>query len=296
MNIFLLGLLGLLCLLFPQLYANEANQKIKIVATFSILQDFAKQIGQDHVEVSTLVPPNGDPHVYEPTPSDVRKLSEANLVLVNGLGFEGWIKRLVKSSSYKGNMVVCTDHIHPRLVFEGTIIKDPHAWHSIPNAKIYIRNITDALKKIDPAYAESYEKNAASYLQKLTDLDEKMRRNIDQIPPAQRKIITAHDAFGYLGHAYGIQFLSPQGISTESEAKMQSVIALIKQIKKEKIKTIFIENISDPKMIYQISRETNAKIGGTLYSDALSDPKGNAATYIDMMTYNLELLINAMRE
>ena len=248
------------------------------------------------MQVDTLVPSNGDPHVYEPRPSDVRKISEASLILMNGLGFEGWFERLIKSAQYNGKVVVCTEYIHPRLVFEGTIIKDPHAWHSIPNAKIYVRNIADALKKIDPIHASYYEKNTINYLRELTTLDEKVRRTLDQIPPQKRKVITAHDAFGYLGHTYGIQFLSPQGISTESEAKMQSIINLIKQIKEQKIQTIFVENISDPKMIQQISRETNAKIGGTLYSDALSEEDGDAPTYIAMMNHNTELLLNAMRE
>jgi zinc/manganese transport system substrate-binding protein len=275
---------------------SSSPSKVKILATFSVLQNLAQEIGKDRVEVGTLVPRNGDPHVYEPTPSDVKKISEADLILVNGLGFEGWLERLIKAAQYKGKLVVCTEYIHPRLVFEGTLIKDPHAWHSIPNAKIYVRNIADALKKADPAHAIYYEKNTLAYLKELTALDEKIRRKLDKIPPKKRKIITAHDAFGYLGHAYGIQFLSPQGISTESEAKIQSVIALIKQIKEQNIRTLFIENISDSKMIQQISQETEAKIGGILYSDALSEAHGKAPTYLAMMAYNTEMLLDAMRE
>lgn len=282
----------MLCSYWPSAHAA----KIKIVTTFSILEDFARHVGKDYVETDSLVPREADPHIYEPTPSDVKKITGADLILMNGLGFESWFERLIKASQYKGQLVVCTDHIHPRLVFEGTVIKDPHAWHSLPNAKIYIRNIAEALKKIDPKNADHYEKNALEYLSRLTQLDEKIRRSLDSVPPQKRKIITAHDAFGYLGHSYGIQFLSPQGISTESEAKIHSVISLIKQIKEQNIKTIFIENISDCKIIKQISEETKVKIGGSLYSDALSGPEGKASTYIDMVTYNMELLLNAMRE
>lgn len=286
----------LVFLFYVSLTAAGSLPKVKVVASFTVLQDFVQEIGKDRVEVDTLVPRNGDPHVYEPRPSDVKKIAQAELVLINGLGFEGWLERLIKSTEYKGLLVTCTEYIHPRLVFEGTVIKDPHAWHSIPNAKIYVRNIADGLKKADPTHAAYYEKNTLDYLKKLTDLDEKIRRTLDQIPPHKRKIITAHDAFGYLGHTYGIQFLSPQGISTESEAKIQSVITLIKQIKEHGIQTLFIENISDSKVIQQISKETQAKIGGTLYSDALSEENGKAPTYIAMITYNMELLLNAMRE
>lgn len=289
----------LLCLIFVVWGITlpvTSSAKIKVLTTFSVLEDFATQIGKDRIEVSSIVPPDADPHVYEPTPSDVKRITEADLILMNGLGFESWFERLLKAAPPKGKVIICTDHVHPRLVFEGTIIKDPHAWHSIPNAKIYIRNITDAFKSVDSKNADYYEKNAQDYLDQLTQLDEKIRRDLDKIPPQKRKIITAHDAFGYLGHSYGIQFLSPQGISTESEAKIQNVIGLIKQIREQNIKTVFIENISDSKVIRQISQETGATIGGSLYSDALSDTKGKAPTYVAMITYNMELLLNAMRE
>lgn len=289
----------LLCLIFVVWGITlpvTSSAKIKVLTTFSVLEDFATQIGKDRIEVTSIVPRDADPHVYEPTPSDVKRITEADLILMNGLGFESWFERLLKAARPKGKVVICTDHVHPRLVFEGTIIKDPHAWHSIPNAKIYIRNITDAFKSVDSKNADYYEKNAQDYLNQLTQLDEKIRRDLDKIPPQKRKIITAHDAFGYLGHSYGIQFLSPQGISTESEAKIQNVIGLIKQIREQNIKTVFIENISDSKVIRQISQETGATIGGSLYSDALSDTNGKAPTYVAMITYNMELLLNAMRE
>lgn len=274
----------------------SAPPKIKILTTFSILKDFAQQIGKDRVTVDTLVPPNGDPHVYEPKPSDVKKITSANLILMNGLGFEGWMERLIAAAQHEGISTVCTEHIHPRLVLEDTLVRDPHAWHSVSNAKIYIRNIANALIKIDPKNESYYEENTRKYLEELTNLDESIRRSVDKVDLQKRKIITAHDAFGYFGNSYGIQFLSPQGVSTESEPSIRSIIGLIKQIKKLGIKTIFVENISDQKIIHQISRETNAKIGGTLYSDGLSEDEGVASTYIKMIRHNFDLLLTAMRE
>ncbi|MDC0348934.1 metal ABC transporter substrate-binding protein [Alphaproteobacteria bacterium] len=288
-------------LLFFFLFGTIVSQastlpKIKILTTFSVLKDFAQQVGKDRVIVDTLVPPNGDPHVYEPKPSDVKKITSADLIFMNGLGFEGWMERLISAAQYKESSIICTAYIHPRLVLEDTVVKDPHAWHSVSNAKIYIRNIANALIKIDPQNASYYEKNTQTYLQDLTSLDEHIRRSVDKIDLEKRKIITAHDAFGYFGNSYGIQFLSPQGVSTESEPSIRSVISLIEQIKKLGIKTIFIENISNPKIIHQISRETNAKIGGTLYSDGLSESGGVASTYIKMIRHNFNLLLTAMKE
>ncbi len=281
--------------LFIFIWPVLALSKIQAVTTFTILEDFTRKIGGDKIEVTNLVPADSDPHIYEPTPKDVKKITKADLIFVNGLGFEGWIKRLIKGAGAKGEVIVCTEYIHPRLVFEDTLVKDPHAWHSIPHAKIYIRNIANALKKADPKNAAFYEKNTLAYLQELTLLDEYIRRKIDNVPPSKRKIITAHDAFGYFGNSYGIQMFAPQGISTESESKVHSIIDLIKQIKREKITTIFVERISDPKIVQQIGRETGAKIGGELYADGLSHKDGQAPNYIEMIKYNFHLILSAMR-
>ena len=280
--------------LFLFMWPTLVLSKIQAVTTFTVLEDFVKRIGGDKIEITNLVPSDSDPHIYEPTPQDVKKISKANLIFINGLGFEGWIKRLIKGAGAKGEMVVCTQYIHPRLVFEDTLVRDPHAWHSIPHAKIYIRNIANALKKADPKNGDFYEKNTRAYLQELTLLDEYIRRKIDNVPPSKRKIITAHDAFGYFGNSYGIQMFAPQGISTESESKVHSIIDLIKQIKREKITTIFVEKISDPKIVQQIGRETGAKIGGELYADGLSDKDGQAPNYIEMIKYNFHLILSAI--
>ena len=283
-------------LFFFLLASAWADPKIKVVATFSILSDLVRQVGGDRVEVASLVGEDQDPHMYEPKPSDIKKITDADLVFINGLGFEGWLKRLIESSDYKGELIVVSDAVHPRLVFEGTLIRDPHAWHSIPNAKIYVTNILEALKKLDPASQDYYEKRARTYLSSLTKLDQSIREEIDQIPPQRRKIITAHDAFGYFGNTYGVEFLAPKGISTETEAKVQNVVDLIKKIRKYKIKTVFIENIADPKLLKQIAQEGGATLGGTLYSDALSSKDGPAPTYLEMMRYNVDLLLSSMQQ
>ncbi len=271
-----------------------APRKIRVLASFSILADLAREIGGERVHVDTLVPLSADPHVYEPRPSDIKKIRQADIVLVNGLGFEGWIERLIKASRFKKKLVVVSTHVHPRLVFENTLIHDPHAWHSVPNAKIYVTNILSALVAQSPSSGPYFTGRAQAYQEKLTALDKYIRHQIDRIAPSRRKIITGHDAFGYFGNTYGVQFLAPKGISTDAEPKVRNIIELIKQIKKFRIKYIFIENIADPKVIYQISKETGAQIGGVLYSDALSGPDGGAPDYLTMMRTNVNLFLKSM--
>ncbi|MDF2621256.1 MAG: periplasmic solute binding protein [Xanthobacteraceae bacterium] len=287
--------------------AQDAPAKIPVVATFSILGDFVRQVGGDRVAVSTLVGPNGDAHVFQPSPADAKKVAAAKLVFVNGLGFEGWIDRLVKASGTKAKLVVATTGIAPREMAEeeddhdhdhskkadahghdhdhgGT---DPHAWQSVDNAEVYVANIRDALIAADPAGKATYEANAAAYTARLDALDAQVKAAILAIPTERRRIITSHDAFGYFGAAYGMEFIAPQGVSTESEASAKDVARIIRQIKAEKIPAVFMENISDPRLVKRIAAETDAKIGGELYSDALSDDKGPASTYIDMMQNNI---------
>lgn len=286
-------------------FAQDAPAKIPVVATFSILGDFVKEVGGDRVSVSTLVGPNGDAHVFQPSPADAKKIAAAKLVFVNGLGFEGWIDRLVKASGTKAEVVVATTGIAPREMAEeeddhdhdhkkhadahdhdhgGT---DPHAWQSVDNAEVYVANIRDALIAADPDGKATYEANAAAYTAKLDALDAQVKAAIAAIPAERRRIITSHDAFGYFGAAYGMEFVAPQGVSTEAEASAKDVARIIRQIKAEKIPAVFMENISDPRLVKRIAAETDAKIGGELYSDALSDDKGPASTYIDMMQNNI---------
>ncbi len=267
----------------------SAQEKLKVVASFSILADFVKNVGGDRVEVSTLVGPNGDAHVYTPSPADAQKLAAARVVVVNGLGLEGWMTRLVKASGSGAPTVTATTGVKPRKMEEGGKTEaDPHAWQSVGNARIYVANIRDALVAADPAGRSAYEANAAGYLGKLDALEAEVKAAIAGIPVDRRRIITTHDAFGYFGATYGIAFVAPVGVSTEAEASARDVAKIITQIRKQKIPAVFMENISDPRLMERIARESGARIGGKVYSDALSDDKGPAATYIDMMRNNLK--------
>lgn len=275
-----------------------ARDKVKIVATFSILADLAKNVGGNHVDVTALVGPNGDAHVYAPTPTDAKTLSTANLVVVNGFGFEGWIERLIKASGTKAAIVTAMNGIAPRQRADahgqdhGEV--DPHAWQSVTNAKIYVANIRDGLIAVDPAGADAYRANAAAYLARLDALDAEVKDAVTTIPAERRRIITSHDAFGYFAAAYGLQFIAPQGVSTEADASARDIARIISQIKSQKIPAVFLENVTDPRLLRRIGQESGAKIGATLYSDALTDVNGAAPTYIEMMRYNVRQLAAAL--
>jgi zinc/manganese transport system substrate-binding protein len=269
----------------------HAQDKINVTASFSILGDFAKNVGGDRVNVTTLVGTNSDVHVYTPAPADAKKIADAKLVIVNGLGVEGWLPRLVQSSGSKATIVIATNGIAPRKLGSDA---DPHAWQSVVNAKIYVANIRDALVVADPAGETTYRGNADAYLAKLDALDREVRDAIAQIPQARRKVISTHDAFGYFAAAYGVAFVAPQGVSTESEASARDIAAIITQIRAAKIPAVFLENISDPRLIKRIAAETGAKIGGTLYSDSLTGENGDAPTYIDMVRHNIKALTGAL--
>jgi zinc/manganese transport system substrate-binding protein len=275
-----------------------AQEKMKIVATFSILADLVKNVGGDRIEVATLVGPNGDAHVYSPTPADAKTLAAAKVVFVNGLGFEGWIERLVKASGTKAVQVVASKGIKQRKMEDdehpGKTQTDPHAWQTILNSKIYVANIRDALIKADPAGKSVYEANARAFSAKLDALQKEVLDAVAKIPADRRKIITSHDAFGYFQAAYGITFIAPQGVSTESEPSAGDVAKIITQIRREKIPAVFLENVTDSRLLKRIAEESGAKIGGTLYSDALTDAKGDAPTYIDMMRHNIRQLAAAL--
>ena len=273
-----------------------AQEKLKVVATFSILADFVKNVGGERVAVSALVGPNGDAHVYQPTPGDAKTLGDARVVVTNGLGFEGWINRLVKASGTKAPMIVATKGIKPRKAEDdhGHGDADPHAWQSVANAKRYVENIRDALIAADPAAKDVYEANAAAYAAKLDALDAEVKAAIEKIPADRRRIITTHDAFGYFAAAYGVTFIAPQGVSTEAEVSARDVARIITQIRKQKIPAVFLENVTDKRLLERIGAESGARIGGTLYSDALTDEKGVAPTYLEMMRHNVKQLAAAL--
>ena len=275
-----------------------AQERIKVVATFSILGDLVRNVGGDRVEVATLVGPDGDAHVYSPTPADVRKLAQAKVIVVNGLGFEGWMTRLIRASGSKAPTITASNGIATRKMADehrhGQTVADPHGWQSVANAKTYVANIRDGLSAADPAGRAVYEANAVRYLASLDALEAEVKAAIAAIPAERRRIITTHDAFGYFGDAYGIQFIAPEGIATDTEASARDVAKIIVQVRKQSIPAVFMENITDSRLMQQIARETGAKIGGTLYSDALSEPSGPAATYLDMMRHNIGELRKAL--
>ncbi|MGQ0446220.1 MAG: metal ABC transporter substrate-binding protein [Beijerinckiaceae bacterium] len=273
----------------------QVREKLPVIATFSILADFTRNIGGDRIDVAALVGPNGDAHVYQPKPADAKGLGAARLIVVNGLGLEGWIDRLISASGAKAPVVVAAKGIDPQnMREEGRIGPDPHAWQSIVNAKIYAANIRDGLISADPAGEAAYRANTESYVGKLDALEAEVLAEIAKIPQARRRIITTHDAFGYFRAAYGFRFIAPEGISTETEASASDVAKIIRQIKAEKIPAVFLENVTDPRLMRSIAEESGATVGGTLFSDALSPPDGPASTYIDMMQNNVRELAAAL--
>ena len=269
----------------------HAQSPLKVVASFSILGDFVKSVGGDRVEVTTLVGPDGDVHVYTPTPSDVRKIADAKLLVINGFGLEGWLPRLLQAAGGKASIVTATDGIAPLRLGSDA---DPHAWQSVANAEKYVANIRDALASADPADADVFRRNAQTYLAKLEALDGEVRQAVGQIPESRRKVISTHDAFGYFAARYGIAFIAPVGVSTEAEPSARDIAKIVAQVRAEHIPAVFLERIGDPRLMRRISAETGARIGGALYSDSLSDEKGEAPTYIDMVRHNIRTLTSAL--
>lgn len=282
--------------------AARAADRLPVVASFSILADMVRQVGGERVDATALVGPDADAHSYQPTPADAKALSTARVLVVNGLAFEGWTARLQRSSGFKGVVVTASAGVTPRPANaaeqgdrearHGTA--DPHAWQSVANGKRYVANILEGLIKADPEGRAAYAANAAGYLALLDALEAETRAALGSVPASRRKLITSHDAFGYFAAAYGLSFVAPQGMSTESEASARDVARLIRQIKAEKAAAVFVENISDARLIEQIGRETGAKVGGVLFSDALSGPDGRAPTYVDMIRHNVRAIVSAL--
>ncbi|GLS72012.1 metal ABC transporter substrate-binding protein [Methylobacterium tardum] len=283
--------------------AGSGEGPVRAVASFSILADLVREVGGAHVTVSPLVGPDSDAHGFSPSPGDARKVAEADIVFVNGLGLEGWLDRLIRASGTRAPVVVASMGIAPIAAQDehalgdgpgdrdrdhGDHAVDPHAWQDVANVRIYVANIRDGLAKVDPAHADAYREAATGFLVKLDALERDVRAAIARIPPERRRIITTHDAFGYFAAAYGLRFIAPQGVSTDSEASPRDVAAIIRQIRKERVPAVFLENISDPRQMEQIAREGGARIGGKVYSDALSAPDGPAATYLDLMRSNVQ--------
>lgn len=279
-----------LLLLFLPYYAL-AQPPINIVVSFSILGDMTRIIAKDNINLTVLVGPEADAHIYTPTPSDIKALAKADLVIINGLGFEGWMERLIESAGFHGTVVVASNGVNP---LSGPHGIDPHAWQDIAKGEIYVRNIRDALLKADPEHAKLYIKNTAAYLRKLTELNIWVKEQLETIPPQKRRAITTHDALHYFADAYGVIFISPQGLSTGGEVSAGNMAHLIDQMRNTDTHTVFLENMTDSRLIRQLAQEGGAVIGGTLYSDALSVESGPASNYIDMFHHNVAVMVEAM--
>lgn len=312
-------------------------EPLRVVSSFSILNDMVREIGGDKVMASSIVPVNGDAHSFEPRPSDAKTLASAQLLVINGLDFEAWLPRLQQSAGYKGSQVVATqgiqpldfgggddhahgsaeghddhhDHDHDHSHDHGSGhdkalaaesahehshgSQDPHAWQSLSQAQVYIRNISQGLSQADPANADYYRQRAQDYAQRVQQLDDSIRSRLQAIPAEQRKVITSHDAFAYLGKEYGITFISLVGVSSQAEPSAREIAQVIEQARREHIRAIFVENTVNPKLVEQVARETGAKVGGTLYSDALGKPGSGTDTYLGMMKWNTDKLIEALQ-
>ena len=273
------------------LAADTPAPPLKVVATFSILGDMVREVAGDAAQVTTLVGPDGDAHVYEPTPADAKRIAQADLVVVNGLQFEGWIERLMRSAGVKRAPVVASQGIKPRLL-EGHA--DPHAWQSLVHARVYVQNIRAALVAARPALAEGIDRRAEAYLQRIDALDQAARARFGAIPAERRRVITTHDAFGYFAQAYGITFLAPQRWNTEAEPSAADVARVIRQIKASKANALFVENMTDRRLMNRVAQETGAIVGGTLYADALSAPGTPGDTYLRMFAHNVETIAVAL--
>ena len=283
-----LVLSSLLLLMVSPLHAAE---RLNVVASFSILADFVRNVGGDRINLTTLVGADGDVHVYTPAPSDAKRIADAKLVIVNGLGLEGWLPRLVQSAGSKAMVVTASSGIAPLKLGSNA---DPHAWQSVPDAKIYVANIGNALAAAAPDDADGFRSRTRAYLDKLDALDREVRDALAKIPAEKRRVISTHNAFGYFAAEYGIQFIAPLGVSTETEPSARDIAAIITQLRTQKIPAVFLENISDDRLIRRIAAETGAKVGGTLISDGLTGEKGPAPTYIDMVRHNIKALTSAL--
>ena len=275
-------------------------EPVQVVASFSILGDLVQVVGGERVQVTTLVGPDADAHSFEPKPADAKAILKARLFVINGLNFEPWAEKLAKSAAYQGAMVVASRGVKPLQREEAGDSHDhheadPHAWQNPNNVVLYVQNIAAGLSKVDPAGTTTYQANAARYARTLKDFDAQAKAQFDALPLAKRRVITSHDAFGYFAAHYQIKFLAPEGINADAEPSAKHVAELIRQMKREKIRAVFVENMSNPKLMAQLSKDAGVSVGGTLYSDALSGPAEPGSSYLKMMQHNVTQLLAGMR-
>jgi ABC-type Zn uptake system ZnuABC Zn-binding protein ZnuA len=283
--------------------AGAAPGTLRVVATTSIIADWARIVGGDDIDVNTLVGPNGDPHEFEPAPADSISLSQADLIFENGLGLENWLDKLYSSAQSPAKRIVVTDGIEvrhaPAHENENSDDRDPHAWQNVADAAVMVGNIRDALEAADPGHSADYKSRAAGYIKQLNELDAWARDQINSIPAAHRKLVTSHDAFGYFGDRYGLDISRSalESVTTEAaDPSARQIADVVDQIKASGVPVIFLENIQNPKLIDQIASEANVKVGPPLYSDALGQPGTDGDTYIKMIRYNVQTIVKALSE
>lgn len=293
--------------------ASDVPEPVRVVATFSILADMVREVGGEQIALTTIVGRNGDAHSFEPTPRDARALGQAQMLVRNGLGFEGWLPRLVEASGFSGLDVVASTgvqalHLDEASPDEGNHAEhtqeaghhhdgdlDPHAWQDLSNGVVYVRNIAEGLVQIDPEHADQYRQRAQAYIDRLMAEDRAVRDQLAMIPAVQRVMMTSHDAFGYFGHAYGIRLISIVGISSDAEPTARTIASLIDQIRAEHIHALFLENAANPKLMQRIAQETGVRVGGMLYADALDAPEREAGSYLGMFRWNMQQLLAAFK-
>lgn len=279
----------------------DAQEKLAVTASFSILGDLVRVVGGDRVAVNTLVGADADAHAFEPKPADAKTILGSKLLVINGLGFEPWASKLAKSAGYKGTTLVASNGVEARKMVDaddhghGHAESDPHAWQNPNHVVTYVKNIAAALTQADPGGAANYQANASAYTKELQAFDAWAKAQISSVAPAKRKVITSHDAFGYFAAHYGVTFLAPQGVNTDAEPSAKQVAQLIKQIQREKIRAVFVENMVNPKLLAQLSKDASATVGAALYADALSAPDQPGATYLQMMRHNVTQLVAGMK-
>ena len=275
----------------------SAQTPISVTTSFSILGDLVHMVGGNRVAITTLVGPNEDAHVFEPKPADAKAILQSRLVVSNGLGFEPWMEKLVKSAGYRGVSVIASTGVQPRkMEDDGHTITDPHAWQNPANVIVYVNNIRKALEQLDPAGAAVYQANTSAYVAELHALDTWAASQFAAVPADKRKVITSHDAFGYFAARYQLKFLAPQGMSTDGEASAKQVATLIRQIQREKIRAVFLENMANPKLLEQLSKEAQVVPGDTLYTDALSAADQPGASYLKMARHNITALVSGLQK
>jgi len=297
----LLSVLAVVALLcsgcgWPQARARALDDgRPLVVTTISILADLNREVAGDHVVVESLVEIGGDPHTYEPVPFDAGKISDADLILRNGLGLEHWLDTLIDASSVPRPVTTVTDGIQPLTIAGAGSDPDPHLWMDPVAVRRYVDTISSALSDLDPAHAEDFRRNARRYRQRLDRLDEFVAVQLSTIPAEQRRLVTTHDAFRYFGQRYGLEVAGTiWSVSTEREPSATEVATLVDTVRSQGVPAVFVETTINPDLMQQVARDAGVAVGPPLYGDSLGEPGSGADTYLGMMRANTAALVTGL--